>query len=134
PASYTGFLIRRAQQSHVAAWQHCVSADVSSVQFGVLRILAAFPRSTQHDLCRQLDLDRSTVADVVARLERRGLIARARDVADRRRNRLELTELGREQLDSLVPRVEEMDALLTKRLSTKQVATLRELLNLVIQD
>ena len=43
PFHFTGFLIRRAQQAHVAAWQREVSADISSVQFGVLSVLARTP-------------------------------------------------------------------------------------------
>jgi hypothetical protein len=52
---------------------------VTSVQFGVLSVLARTPGASQTELCAQLDLDRSTIADIVARLERHGLSERIRD-------------------------------------------------------
>lgn len=128
PLHYTGFLFRRAQQVHVAAWQRHVSAGVSSVQFGVLAVLARMPDASQQDLCDELDLDRSTIADLVSRLERNGLIERARDDADRRRNRVRLTGAGRETLDRLRPRAEEVEHVLTDALDTAERATLRRLL------
>jgi DNA-binding MarR family transcriptional regulator len=130
---YTGFLIRRAQQSHVAAWQKLVSTEISSVQYGVLSVLFAFPQSTQRDLCEKLDLDRSTVADVVARLERRGLIHRVRDDTDRRRNRLRITAEGHSVLGILEPKVAAMDSYLTRGLSSGEVPLLRRLLGQIIE-
>ena len=75
-SQHIGYLLRRAQQAHVAVWQSEVSKEVTSVQFGVLSVLARTPGASQTELCAQLDLDRSTIADIVARLERRGLIER----------------------------------------------------------
>lgn len=125
---FTGFLIRRAQQAHVAAWQREVSGEITSVQFGVLSLLHNSPGASQRDLCAGLDLDRSTIADIVVRLQRRGLIERARDKGDRRRNVLQLTELGEMELAALVPRVERMDEILTDHLSSEDREHLRALL------
>ncbi|MBG6238453.1 DNA-binding MarR family transcriptional regulator [Mycetocola sp. CAN_C7] len=123
-----GFLLRRAQQAHLALWNEVVSAEVTSVQFGALDLIAAEPGSSQAQLGRELDLDRSTIADVVARLERRGLVERARADSDRRRNALSITESGRACLATLAPRVEQMDATLTHRLSAPERTELRHAL------
>lgn len=131
---YTGFLLRRAQQAHVAAWQQHVSLDVSSVQFGVLSVLYNQPGASQVELCGELDLDRSTIADIVVRLERRGLLQRLRHSTDRRRNVLALTEAGQAQLAELLPRVGVMDAQLTSRLTGVEVAELRALVARLIGD
>lgn len=128
PLHYTGFLFRRAQQVHVAAWQRHVSPTVSSVQFGLLTVLARLPEASQQELCDELDLDRSTVADLVKRLERRGLIERHRDPNDRRRNRLLLTSAGMATLVELRPRAEEVEHVLTDGLSVEDRADLRRLL------
>jgi DNA-binding MarR family transcriptional regulator len=132
PFGYTGFLIRRAQQVHAAAWQREVSAQVSSVQYGVLAILARRPGASQRELGDELDLDRSTVADVVARLERRGVLARERHADDRRRNTLALTDEGRAELDALRPHVEGVEHVLTDGLSTTDRAEFRRLLIAVL--
>jgi DNA-binding MarR family transcriptional regulator len=124
----TGYLIRRSQQAHVAAWQRFVSTEITSVQFGVLNVLRARPGSSQRELCDDLDLDRSTIADIVARLQRRGLLHRVRDVGDRRRNVLDLTEKGRHEFDLLVPGVRRVDLELTRTLDDTEQAHLRALL------
>lgn len=131
--TFTGYLIRRAQQAHVATWQRIVSDDVTSVQFGVLMTLAEHPESSQREICDALDLDRSTIADIVQRLQRRGLIARRRDDVDRRRNTLRLTEFGESEYAALLPRVQSLDAALTRGLSATESEQLRHLLALMLE-
>ncbi|WP_291048976.1 MarR family winged helix-turn-helix transcriptional regulator [Herbiconiux sp.] len=133
-SDYTGYLIRRAQQAHVAAWQREVSAEVTSVQFGVLNVLAGTPGASQQHLVERLDLDRSTIADIVARLERRGLIERIRDGADKRRNVLHLTPLGETELAALLPRVARVDEVLTAGLTGEDAATLRRILTALLDS
>lgn len=128
PLHYTGFLFRRAQQVHVAAWQEHVSPTVTSVQFGVLAVLGRRPGASQQILCEELDLDRSTIADLVGRLERNGLLERARDAADRRRNRLQLSPQGERTLAELRPRAEEVERILTGALKPQERHELRRLI------
>ncbi|WP_309069155.1 MarR family transcriptional regulator, partial [Microbacterium sp.] len=109
PLRHLGHLLRRAQQMHLAAWQRDVSRDVTSVQYAVLTVLERLPGSSQATLGAELDLDRSTIADLVARMTRRGLIERASDASDRRRNVLKLTAAGRATVAELRPRVEGLE-------------------------
>jgi DNA-binding MarR family transcriptional regulator len=129
---YAGFLIRRAAQAHVAAWVRGVSADTTSVQFGALASLTEAGAMSQRELCDALDLDRSTIADLVARLERRGLVARRRDARDLRANVVTLTPRGTEEYHALAPRVVEMNRLLTSRLSEGERTELARLLTQVL--
>lgn len=129
PHRHTGFLLRRAQQKHVATWQEVVPGDTTSVQYGVLAVLAARPGLAQKELCEELDLDRSTIADVCARLEKNGLVTRTPAVADRRRNVLELTDAGRAELTRLGPLVEQVQVQLTDTLTQTEHEQLRTLLN-----
>jgi DNA-binding MarR family transcriptional regulator len=131
-SSFTGYLIRRAQQAHVAVWQREVSTEISSPQFGVLSVLNQSPGQSQAKLCEELDLDRSTIADIVQRLDRRGLIERNRHQADRRRNVLYLTPMGLAEYERLLPRVGTLDHVLTSRLSDSEAAELRRLLAAVL--
>ncbi|KQP57235.1 MarR family winged helix-turn-helix transcriptional regulator [Agreia sp. Leaf283] len=133
-SQYTGYLIRRAQQAHVAAWQREVSSEITSVQFGVMNVLSQSPGASQTELCARLDLDRSTIADLVARLERRGILERVRDASDKRRNVLHLTEAGAAELDALLPKVARVDHVLTDGLDAEDRVTLRRILTVMLES
>jgi DNA-binding MarR family transcriptional regulator len=125
PERYTGYLIRRAQQRHVAAWARLVSTETSSVQFAVMAVLERRGECSQQQLCEAVDLDRSTIADLVARMERRGLLTRRRADEDRRRNVTVLTPAGREELARLRPGVEAVERELTGGLEPAERDALR---------
>lgn len=131
-ADYTGFLIRRAQQLHAAVWQREASAEFTSVQFGALNLVHANPGIDQRTLGEHLQLDRSTIADVCGRLERRGLIRRDRDPADRRRNILALTGQGESVLSQLLPRADRVHEVLVGGLSEADRKELHRLLTLLL--
>lgn len=133
PLRHTGHLLRRAQQLHVAVWLRDVCSETTSVQFAALTVLDQSPGASQRDLGRALDLDRSTIADLVARMVRRGLIERERDDDDRRRNVLQLTAAGRDELVRLRPRVEAIEPILTAGLSPSERDQLRRLLQRALE-
>ena len=132
PLRHTGYLIRRAQQAHVAAWMRLVSTEISSVQYTILVMLDQMGELSQRELCDHVDLDRSTIADVVSRMERRGLIERCRDPADARRNNVTLTALGRRERERLRPLVAQVDRELTGGLSHADREALRRGLKLLL--
>ncbi|MDT0183985.1 MarR family transcriptional regulator [Microbacterium sp. ARD31] len=134
PMRFTGFLLRRAQQVHVALWTREVSAEISSVQYGVLAVLERHPGASQRELGDELDLDRSTIADLAARLDRRGLIDRRPHAGDRRRNTLWLTEAGEEELTRLRRGAQRVESLLTDHLERRDRAELRVLLRSLLGD
>ena len=125
---HTGSLIRRAQQRHVAIWMREVSTDVTSVQYAVLLVLEQRPGVSQRELGDELDLDRSTIAELAARMVRNGLVERISDPQDKRRNTLFLTATGRALLAELKPRVGNVERVLTQHLSAAERDTLRQLM------
>ncbi len=134
PQRHTGYLIRRAQQAHVAAWTRLVSTEITSVQYSILVTLERLGEASQRVLCDEIDLDRSTIATLVARMERKGLIERRRAADDARRNTVTLTSLGLEERRRLRPLVDEMDAALTGMLSAVERDQLREALRRILRD
>ena len=98
----------------------------------MLNVLSSHPEASQRDLCVALDLDRSTVADLVARLQRRGLIERKLAATDRRRNVLRLTQEGESELVLLIPRVRVVDKILTSGLSPEDRRELMRLVSVVL--
>ena len=102
------------------------------MQYAALTVLERSPGASQSDLGTELDLDRSTIADLVARMERHGLIERLPHPSDRRRHALSLTDAGRAEMNRLRPLVHMVNATLTQGMSTEERTTLRALLQLVV--
>lgn len=127
-----GFLIRRAQQLHVAVWSRVVSNEISSIQYSILALLERHSGASQRELCDQADLDRSTIADLVTRMERRGLISRRRDPRDGRRNILEITADGLSERHRLQPFVEQVQEELVAPLACEDRELLRRTLRAVV--
>src|SRR5258708_16673073 len=126
---HPGHLIRRAQQVHYWLWNAEVSPEVTSPQFAVLYALRAEKNIDQKTLGERVSLDRSTTAEVVARLKARGLIQRIRDPRDARRNRLRLTPAGLRTTDRLIPKAVRFHRLLVSVLSEREQSELLRVLN-----
>lgn len=127
-SKFTGSLVRRAQQRHLAVWQSEVSAEITSVQYAALEILQRTPGVNQRQLGDELDVDRSTIADLVARMVRNEMIERSDDPDDKRSYVLFLTLAGKNQLSKLRLRVEQVERILTAKLTPVEVLELRRLL------
>jgi DNA-binding MarR family transcriptional regulator len=107
--THPGHLARRLQQAHSLLWGAMVSEETTSPQFAVVNALVEKPGIDQRTLSEHVHLDRSTIADVVARLGRRGLLERVRDPRDGRRNVLKLTDEGMRLHRKLVTRTARMN-------------------------
>jgi len=105
---------------------------VTQRQYAVLAAVEAHEGLTQTDLVRITGIDRSTLADMAARMIAKGLLERQRSVADARANAVSLTEAGRIALAEVKPRMAAADARLLRLLSTTKrealTATLRDLI------
>lgn len=133
PRGHLGYLLRRAQQRHVALWMQIVSTETSSVQYAILAVLDRRGGTSQRELCDEVDLDRSTIADLVARMERRGLIERRRDPLDARRNLVTLTTRGREEHRRLHPLVDDVQAALAEGLNAEDAGALHSALRALLR-
>ncbi|MER5575532.1 MarR family winged helix-turn-helix transcriptional regulator [Streptomyces massasporeus] len=92
--THPGHLARRLQQAHYLLWNAMVSEEITSPQFAVLNTLVAEPGLDQRTVGERVGLDRSTIAEVISRLCRRGLLDKVRDPQDGRRSLLHLTDEG----------------------------------------
>jgi DNA-binding MarR family transcriptional regulator len=82
---------------------------ITQRQFAVLTAVARNEGLTQTDLVKATGIDRSTLADMVARMIAKGLLERERSSLDARANTVRLTEQGRAELDASTPKVEAAD-------------------------
>ncbi|WP_460801992.1 MarR family winged helix-turn-helix transcriptional regulator [Microbacterium sp. GXF6406] len=124
PQRHVGNLIRRAQQLHLSTWSRVASNEITSAQYSILAVLDRLGEASQRELCDEVDLDRSTVTDLVRRMEKAGLIARRRADGDARRNVVTLTAHGDAERARLVPLVHEVQRELTANLGDAETAAL----------
>ena len=75
--------------------------DLTPPECGVLGILSGRPGMSQQQLSETLGMIPSRVVPLVDGLEDAGLVQRARDDTDRRRNALQLTDAGRRALTAI---------------------------------
>ena len=79
PAAYVlddqiGFLMRKAQQRHLALFAALMVEGLTAQQFATLAKLAEIGPSSQNALGRATAMDNSTMNGVVGRLRERGLV------------------------------------------------------------
>ncbi len=128
-----GFLIRRLHQIHLAIYfQHCERFGTTPVQSSILQVLNAQPGMDQLALAAEIGLDRTTVSNVLARLEERELVLREVDPDDRRTKRAYLTRAGKSLLKDMASSIDAAHAELIEPLSpADRKRFLRQLLDLV---
>ncbi len=86
------------------------SGALTQRQFAVLSAVMAKEGCTQSELVRATGIDRSTLAELVARLIGKDLLARERSTLDARANTVRLTDAGRTAVQEAAPRVAQADA------------------------
>ncbi|WP_330460821.1 MarR family transcriptional regulator [Streptomyces sp. NBC_00820] len=130
-ATHPGHLARRLQQAHHLLWNTMVSEEITSPQFAVLNAVAAEPGLDQGTVGERVGLDRSTVAEVVSRLGRRGLLNKVRDRHDGRRFLLRLTDDGLRVHRKLTVRTARMNQVLLAPLSADEQTVFLDLVRRV---
>ena len=98
-------------------------------QYAVLAAAAGKAGLTQSELVRATGIDRSTLAELVARMETRGLVARERSAADARANSVHLTEAGAAALEAGAEPATAADERLLAVLPSKKRLTFVKLLS-----
>ena len=86
------------------------SGALTQRQFAVLSAVMAKEGCTQSELVRATGIDRSTLAELVARLIGKDLLARERSTLDARANTVRLTDGGRAAVQDAGPKVAQADA------------------------
>jgi MarR family transcriptional regulator, lower aerobic nicotinate degradation pathway regulator len=101
-----GHLIRRLQQISFALFMEQTRRfKITPVQYSAIFAVSNNPGIDQTALCNIVALDRSTIADVVTRLERKKLIRRRPGPADRRTKALYITPSAQRLLRDIEPAV-----------------------------
>lgn len=124
-----GHLLRRAQQfAHDLYSKEVGSSGPTPRQFEVLHTVASNEGLSQTDLVRATGIDRSTLADMIARMIKKGLLSRSRTKEDARANAVSITAAGKRMLNGAMSSVNKSEkAALAVLPKTQQAAFMKAL-------
>jgi MarR family transcriptional regulator, lower aerobic nicotinate degradation pathway regulator len=134
-AVYTkpGYLFRRMQQIAVAIFvEECRAYDLTPVQYASLVAIRTHPGIDATRLSAVIAFDRSTLGNVIERLEAKQLIERKPSREDRRVKLLYLTRSGVALLDDIMPSVDRAQARMLQPLKPADRKTLMTLLTQLV--
>lgn len=101
-----GFLIRRLHQLHSALFlEETRRFGITPVQYSLLTTLATRGEIDQNSVALEIGLERTSVAEVIPRLMKRGLLERRRSPEDRRAKLVKLTRQGAGLVRQMSPAV-----------------------------
>lgn len=90
-----GFLIRRLQQIHYGLFlDETRNYNITPVQYSLMTTLGTHGEMDQNTLAREIGLERTSVAEVIPRLEARELLLRRQSTEDRRVKLVKLSRKG----------------------------------------
>ncbi|MEM1087420.1 MAG: MarR family transcriptional regulator [Pseudomonadota bacterium] len=125
-------LLHRAQQMAVNLSSEALGKKGLTIrQFAVLAALYEENGQSQSSLVDMTGIDRSTLADMVARMEKSGLVARTVSEEDARAKAVSLTAAGQKTFKNSVPVVQEADKVLIEDLRKVRRASLIESLAVI---
>ncbi len=100
--------------------------DITARQLTVLEIIAQSKGPSQMDICEIAGIDRSTIADMIMRLIKKGYVVRERSRADARRYELELTSDGHRILELARPIARKVEEQLLSAIPTDCIGPFRD--------
>lgn len=126
-ATSTTHLLHRAQQIAVNLSAAALETKGLTIrQFAVLAALNDEDGQTQSSLVEITGIDRSTLADMVARMEKGGMVQRIKSSHDARAKAVSLTDAGRLAFNEAAPVVQAADAELVAHLRKSRRVSLLE--------
>jgi DNA-binding MarR family transcriptional regulator len=128
-----GYLFRRMQQIAVSIFvEECKAHDLTPVQFAALVAIHTHPGIDATRLSAVIAFDRSTLGNVIERLETKGYIERKPSREDKRIKLLDLTRAGEALLRDIMPSVDRAQARMLQPLKPADRKTLLALLTQLV--
>lgn len=126
------YLLKRAHLDLAALHEELLAPfGISAGELAILLLIDAREPESQQQVARRLGVDRTTMVSLIDALERKDLVARRPDSADRRRNVLELTATGRTTLLHATEASDQAERRLLVDLDDSEAAQLHDLLSRV---
>ncbi|MCH9808407.1 MAG: MarR family winged helix-turn-helix transcriptional regulator [Alphaproteobacteria bacterium] len=106
--------------------------DLTPRQYAVLVAVAENEGLSQTNLVDMTGIDRSTLADIIRRMLKKGLVQRRRTKEDARAYAVKLTEEGRRMLHAAEPMAKKVDAKILEALPAPQRERFLSDLNMIV--
>jgi DNA-binding MarR family transcriptional regulator len=126
-------LHRAGQCAEVLFTNETGKTDLTPRQYAVLASVSQNPDISQTGLVEQTGVDRSTLADIVRRLVKKGLLQRKRTRRDARMYAVRLTAKGQSALSSVKPAAARVDQRLLSVLTAGQRGEFIEALGEIVK-
>jgi DNA-binding MarR family transcriptional regulator len=121
-------------QIHVGLFaEECKNFDITPIQFAILTVLYSGRALDQITLSTAVGIDRTSGADVIKRLYRRGLVERIPSTEDRRAKLVHITGDGQALVRRMQPHMERAQERLISPLSPAEQAMFNEMIGKIIQ-
>lgn len=112
-------LLRHLFQQHTALWQTALP-ELTKPQYAVMRSIAEYPGIEQIVLMETAASTKATLAEMLSRMEAKGLVRRELDPTDKRRRFLFLTSRGEYLLNLSLPIGNSVDDKFLDKLSDEE--------------
>lgn len=112
-------LLRQLFQQHTSRWQSELP-ELTKPQYAVMRAIQEQPGIEQVALTDAAVSTKATLAEMLSRMESRGLVRRENDPADKRRRFLYLTLEGESLLNAVIPVGNAVDELFLGKLEANE--------------
>jgi DNA-binding MarR family transcriptional regulator len=132
-ASALHLLHRAGQCAEVLFANETVRTELTPRQYAILTSVQINPDISQTGLVEQTGVDRSTLADIVRRLVKKGLLQRKRTRRDARMYAVRLTAKGKSALGSVRPIAAKVDQRILSVLRADQRGDFIDALNDIVR-
>ncbi|KMZ42068.1 MULTISPECIES: MarR family transcriptional regulator [Bacillales] len=130
----TGFLLHRTDMKMTNYFKKRLKQlEITPEQWGILSVMDGERAITQKELSDAIDRDQTTVVRMIYSLEKKGIVIRTLNDADRRSHNLLLSDKGMELKSKLLPVVTDAHNYVTQNLTDVEIAELHALLDKLYQ-
>ena len=105
---------------------------IDARELGILLVIASHEPGSQQQAAQRLGIDRTSMVARIDALEDKGLVSRHPHAEDRRRNMVELTDVGRDTVRRATQASERAEATLLASLTAQEAERLRTALQAVV--
>jgi DNA-binding MarR family transcriptional regulator len=106
--------------------------DLNVEQFLLLKCLSFNDGINQQELSKIIDRDKTTIARIVSKMEKKNMVLRVQSKEDKRVNNIYLTNFGKEVLVEVEPHLEEINNSLKNSVSNEDFEIFKSVLDKLV--
>jgi len=135
PDAHLGYLLKHVQLRFFELGAAALEPlGINGREAAVLRAIADRYPVSQGEIARVMNVDRTTMVALIDDLQGKGLVRRRQDPDDRRRNAVELTDVGRDTARRAADAVERVERDFLGRLPSAEAAQFKKNLRALLGD